>query len=282
MKNKHLEFIFLLLCFCSLMISCSDNEPDVPRTETFTVNGVSFTMVKVEGGTFLMGETAEEDTAFSYFNKPSPHMETVADFSIGQTEVTQALWQAVMGENPSRFSGKNGYPEDLQRPVEYVSWRQCKEFITKLNELTGKEFRLPFEAEWEYAARGGNKSHSYRFAGSNTIDDVAWCIDNWYSNYTNNISEIEDFSSLARTNRVALKAPNELGLYDMCGNVCEWCEDLWGNYPYGPYEGTWMVIRGGSYNDGPEYCTVAFHGGGRGGHSAFQYYYSVVGLRLAL
>ena len=190
-------------------------------------------------------------------------METVADFSIGQTEVTQALWQAVMGENPSRFSGKNGYPEDLQRPVEYVSWSQCKEFITRLNELTGEKFRLPFEAEWEYAARGGNNGHSYRLAGSNTIDDVAWYHGNWYSNYTNNISEIEDFHSPARTNSVALKAPNELGLYDMCGNVWEWCEDLWGSYSYGSYEGLWRVIRGGSYSDEPEYCTAAFHGGGR-------------------
>ena len=282
MKNKHLGFIFLLLCFCSLMISCSDDEPKFPKTETFKVNGVSFTMVKVEGGTFLMGETAEEDSAFSYFNKPTPHLETVADFSIGQTEVTQALWQAVMGENPSRFSGKKGFPEDLQRPVEYVSWRQCKEFITRLNELTGKEFRLPFEAEWEYAARGGNKSHSYRFAGSNTIDDVAWYIDNWYSNYVNNISEIEDSESLAGTNSVALKAPNELGLYDMCGNVCEWCEDLWGSYPYGPYEGTWRVIRGGAYSDKPEYCTVAFHGAYRALSNGFNYSSSAIGLRLAL
>ena len=281
MKNKHLEFIFLLLSFCSLMISCSDNEPEAPKTETFKVNGVSFTMVKVEGGTFLMGETAEQDTA-SYFNKPSPHMETVADFSIGQTEVTQALWQAVMGENPSRFSGKNGYPEDLQRPVEYVSWKSCKEFITRLNELTGKEFRLPLEAEWEYAARGGNKSHSYRFAGSNTIDDVAWYAYNWFSNYTNNYSEIEEFDSLAETNSVALKAPNELGLYDMSGNVCEWCEDLWGSYPYGPYEGTWRVIRGGSYVDKPELCTVAYRSAYRALSNGYNYYSSSVGLRLAL
>ena len=281
MKNKHLGFIFLLLCFCSLMISCSDDEPKFPKTETFKVNGVSFTMVKVEGGTFLMGETAEEDSAFSYYIKPTPHKETVADFSIGQTEVTQALWQAVMGENPSYFSGRNGYPEDLQRPVEYFSWDQCKEFITRLNELTGKEFRLPFEAEWEFAARGGNKGHGYRFAGSNNIDDVAWYVDNWYSNYANNISEIED-ESLAGTNRAALKAPNELGLYDMSGNVWEWCGDLWGGYPYDLYADSWMVLRGGAYAAKPEFCTVAYQGGFRASTGDLNYMGTSIGLRLAL
>lgn len=280
MKNKHLGFIFLLLCFCSLMISCS--EPEFPKTETFNVKGVSFVMVKVEGGTFLMGEKAEEDSAITYLNNLTPHLETVADFSIGQTEVTQALWQAVMGENPSRFSGKNGYPEDLQRPVEYFSWDQCKEFITRLNELTGKEFRLPLEAEWEYAARGGNMSHGYRFAGSNNIDDVAWYVDNWYSNYANNISEIEDFDSLAGTNRVALKAPNELGLYDMSGNVWEWCGDLWGGYPYYPYGDSWMVLRGGSYFAKPEFCTVAYLGGFRASPGDLNYMGNSIGLRLAL
>ena len=138
--------------------------------ETINVNGVSFTMIAVDGGTFSMGATSEQGSDASGNEKPV-HSVTLSGYYIGETEVTQELWEAVMGSNPSHFSGD-------QKPVEYVSWDDCKEFITKLNNLTGKNFRLPTEAEWEYAARGGNKSKGYKYSGSNTIGNVAWYTDN--------------------------------------------------------------------------------------------------------
>ena len=147
-------------------------EEPQPQTETFTVNGVTFTMVAVEGGAFTMGATAEQGSDAYDSEKPA-HEVTLSSYCIGQTEVTQALWQAVMGSNPSYFSSTYGYVTNLQRPVECVSWNDCQTFITKLNQLTGKTFRLPTEAEWEFAARGGNQSQGYKYAGSNTIGDVA-------------------------------------------------------------------------------------------------------------
>ena len=215
--------------------------PDPAETQTFTVNGVTFNMVAVEGGTFTMGATAEQGSDAFDREKPA-HQVTLSSYSIGQTEVTQALWQAVMGSNPSSFTG------DLQRPVERVSWNDCQTFINKLNELTGKQFRLPTEAEWEYAARGGNRSQGYKYAGSNTIGDVAW--------YTDNSSRT--------THPVATKAPNELGLYDMSGNVWEWCQDWYGSYssdvqtnPTGPSSGFSRVYRGGGWSGSATYCRVS-------------------------
>ena len=201
---------------------------------TINANGVSYKMINVEGGTFTMGATAEmEDEALWDREKPT-HSVTLSNYYIGQTEVTQALWKAVMGNNPSYFKGDEG--DDL--PVEYVSWDDCQEFIRKLNRLTGKRFRLPTEAEWEYAARGGNKSRGYKYAGSNAIDEVAW-----YG------------SNSVRIHTVAAKQANELGLYDMSGNVFEWCQDWFGNYssgsqtnPTGPISGSYRVFRGGSWN----------------------------------
>ena len=162
-------------CLIDYLLSGAWPEESVtPQTETFTVNGVSFTMVTVEGGTFTMGATAEQgDDAYS--DESPTHQVTLSSYGIGQTEVTQALWQVVMGSNPSLCQG------DQNRPVEQVTWEDCQTFISKLNELTGKQFRLPTEAEWEFAARGGNKSQGYKYAGSNTIDDVAWYIDNCYA-----------------------------------------------------------------------------------------------------
>jgi formylglycine-generating enzyme required for sulfatase activity len=164
---------------------------------------------------------------------------------IGETEVTQELWQAVMGSNPSDFSGTN-------LPVEQVSWNDCQTFITKLNELTGKTFRLPTEAEWEYAARGGNKSKGYKYAGSNTLGNVAW--------YTNNSS---------KTNPVKQKQANELGLYDMSGNVWEWCQDGYGSYssaaqtnPTGPTSVSSRVDRGGGWISDAGRCRVSFRAAG--------------------
>ena len=213
---------------------------DRPMTQKFSVGGVKFTMVTVAGGTFTMGATSEhEGIAFS--NEKPAHMVTLSSFNIGETEVTQALWQAVMGVNPSQFTG------DLNCPVEKVSWKDCQEFISKLNQMTGKAFRLPTEAEWEFAARGGVNSKGYRCAGSDSIDNVAW--------YGGN--------SDSMTHPVASKAPNELGLYDMSGNVWEWCQDWYGGYssnaqtnPTGPATGAVRVIRGGCWINGKVFCRV--------------------------
>ena len=208
--------------------------------KTYTVNGVSFTMIEVEGGTFTMGSPDSDSDADSG-EKPA-HQVTLSSYYIGETEVTQELWQVVMGSNPSYFTG------DLQCPVEYVSWYDCQTFISKLNELTGESFRLPTEAEWEYAARGGNKSKGYKYSGSNTIGNVAWYDDN----------------SSSTTHAVKTKHPNELGIYDMSGNVWEWCSDWYGSYsssaqtnPTGPSSGFYRVLRGGSWSYSARYCRVA-------------------------
>ncbi len=208
--------------------------------QTYTVNGVTFKMIAVEGGTFWMG-SADDDSEARDNEKPR-HQVTLSSFSIGETEVTQELWQAVMGSNPSYFKGN-------KLPVERVSWNDCQTFITKLNQLTGKTFRLPTEAEWEYAARGGNQSKGYTYSGSNTIGDVAWY---WY-----NIPSQSSGTTGYGTQPVATKAPNELGIYDMSGNVWEWCQDWWnGSYssgsqtnPTGPSSGAVRVNRGGSWTD---------------------------------
>ena len=244
------------------------DEPQ-PQSETFTVNGVTFTMVAVEGGTFTMGATAEQGSDAFDSEKPA-HDVTLSSYCIGQTEVTQALWQAVMGSNPSYFTG------NLQRPVETVSWNDCQTFISKLNQLTGKTFRLPTEAEWEFAATGGKLSQGYKYSGSNTIDDVAWYWDNIPSQTSGNAGY--------GTQTVATKAPNELGLYDMSGNVREWCQDWYGSYssesqtnPTGPSTGSYLVVRGGSWSSYARYCRVS----GRGGRGPTNSYYDL-GLRLAL
>lgn len=208
--------------------------------QTFTVNGVSFTMKFVEGGTFQMGATSEQGSD-AYSGESPVHSVTLSGYWMGETEVTQELWRAVMGSNPSYFKGDN-------LPVEGVSWNDIvNDFLPKLNNLTGKNFRLPTEAEWEYAARGG-KSGGYKYAGSNTIGDVAWYTDN----------------SSSKTHAVATKQPNELGLYDMSGNVWEWCQDWYGSYgsssqtnPTGPSSGSYRVLRGGSWGTFAGFCRVS-------------------------
>lgn len=214
---------------------------------TYTVNGVSFNMVEVNGGTFTMG-APDSDTEANSNERPA-HKVTLSTYSIGQTEVTQQLWIAVMGDNPSWFSDRMGYTTNLKRPVEAVSLSMCQEFIAKLNQMTGKNFRLPTEAEWQFAARGGNKSKGYKYAGSNNINDVAW--------YYNNASAVGSSSPDYGTHSVATKAPNELSLYDMSGNVRERVSDWYGNYtsdeqtnPTGPATGTNHVVCGGSWNGG--------------------------------
>ncbi|MCI6578134.1 MAG: formylglycine-generating enzyme family protein [Bacteroidales bacterium] len=207
----------------------------------FTVNGVSFEMVRVEGGTFRMGATSEQGSD-AYGDEKPVHSVTLSSYYIGKTEVTQALWQAVMGSNPSNFKGA-----DL--PVECVSWNDCQEFIQKLNSLTGRNFRLPTEAEWEFACRGGNKSNGYKYSGSNNLGSVAWY----------------DGNSGDKTHPVGTKAPNELGIYDMSGNVWEWCGDWYANYtsnsqtnPKGPQSGSYRVRRGGSWRYFVRCCRSSF------------------------
>ncbi len=199
---------------------------------TFTIKGVSFTMVKVQGGTFTMGATAEQKyEAFS--NEEPAHDVTLTTYYLSKTEVTQGLWKKIMGYNPSDHQGDN-------LPVENVSWYDAQRFIYALDSITGLNFRLPTEAEWEFAARGGVKSKGFKYSGSNNLNAVAWHNDNSY-----------------KTRRVGSKSPNELGIYDMSGNVWEWCQDRFGDYssepqndPIGSTDGTISdrVIRGGSAN----------------------------------
>lgn len=216
-----------------------------------TVNGVSFTMLPVEGGTFSMGATSEQYNGYSPDSDEKPvHTVTVSSFYMAETEVTQALWYAVMGARPtsdgSKWSSDYGLGDNY--PAYLISYNDCLEFISKLNDLTGMTFRMPTEAEWEYAARGGNKSKGYIFSGSNTPGDVAW--------YTEN--------SGLKTHPVKTKKANELGLYDMSGNVWEWCSDWEGAYdssdqtdPTGPDNGSYRVLRGGGWFSDATYCRVA-------------------------
>ena len=232
-----------------------------PSEQTFMVKGVEFKMIKVEGGTFSMGATSEQEYDALSCEKPV-HSVTLSDYYIGETEVTQELWEAVMGSNPSYFEGDN------QRPVENVSWNDCQKFIKKLNRLTGKEFRLPTEAEWEYAARGGKYSRGYKYSGSNNSDEVAWY----------------DSNSGSKTHPVKTKKDNELGLYDMSGNVWEWCNDWWGCYqsnsqtnPTGPSEGESRVLRGGGWCYFDMGVRVS-----RRDYLTPGYRHIIIGLRLAL
>ncbi len=205
--------------------------------KTYILKGVSFEMVFVKGGTFTMGATPEQGSDAVRDEYPA-HSVTLSDYYIGKFEVTQELWRAVMGYNPSSFKGNN-------LPVENVSWNDIEMFIIMLNEKTGANFRLPTEAEWEYAARGGNKSKGYKYSGSDRIDDVAWYLCN-------------------NTHAVGTKLPNELGIYDMSGNVWEYCQDWYGDYssssmtnPTGPSSGTFRILRGGSWDMYAEYSRVS-------------------------
>lgn len=227
--------------------------------KVITVGNVPFTMIRVDGGTFTMGATSEQGSD-AYDNEKPAHQVTLSPYYIGETEVTQALWEAVMGKNPSSFKGNN-------KPVDRVSWNDCQKFIRKLNQKTGHSFRLPTEAEWEYAARGGKKTQGYKYSGSNTLGNVAW--------YDNSGSSTHD---------VKTKQVNELGLYDMSGNVWEWCQDWKGDYPSsaqtnptGPVSGSIRVYRGGSWYSDARYCRVSHR------NSLTPDYRGVsLGLRLAL
>ena len=230
----------------------------IRQTKVFTVNGIKFELVEVQGGTFMMGATAEQGDDVTYYERPV-HQVTVSSFWMAKTEVTQELYEAVMGKD----ANSSNYP-GAKRPMERISWEKCQEFINKLNGLTGAGFRLPTEAEWEFAARGGVKSKGYKYSGSNKVTDVAW---------------IDENSS--ETNNVATRLPNELGIYDMSGNVWEWCEDWLGNYtssaatnPHGPSSGDVKVMRGGAYSRGESFSRVAYRNayspGSRGSDIGFR------------
>ena len=211
-------------------------------------------MVYVSGGTFIMGGDESSD-------QTPTHSVTLSSYYICKYEVTQALWRAVMGSNPSKFKGDN-------LPVEQVSWNDCQTFINRLNSYTGRNFRLPTEAEWEFAARGGNYSRRYKYSGSNYIGDVAWYTDN----------------SGNRTHPVGTKQANELGLYDMSGNVWEWCSDRYGSYssysqsnPTGATSGFGRVERGGNWCGLARYCCSSHRSYYAPGNS-----FDDLGLRLVL
>ncbi|MDX1908391.1 MAG: formylglycine-generating enzyme family protein [Bacteroidia bacterium] len=220
----------------------------------------TFQMIHIPGGTFQMG--GADDQAYD-FEKPV-HPVTVPDFYFGQYPVTQALWEAVMGENPSHFKGES-------RPVETVSWEDCQVFLQKLRARTEVAYRLPAEAEWEYAARGGSYSEGYLYAGSDKLKDVGWYNEN----------------SGGETHPVGQLSPNELGLYDLSGNVWEWCEDDWhGIYKGAPADGhawiegtqrdSYRVVRGSRWNLDAKNCRISYR-------DSFtpDYRNNRVGLRLA-
>ena len=201
--------------------------PPIANVKTINLKNLSFNMIWVEGGTFTMGSSHDEE--FNPEDATLSTQVTLSGYYIGECEVTQELWQTVMEHNPSRFS------RGTNRPVEQVTWEDCQKFIRKLNQLTGLNFRLPTETEWEYAARGGNQSHGYLYSGSNSLDNAGWYAEN----------------SGGTTHTVGMKVPNELGLYDMSGNVWEWCQDSY--YNRGESKKT---LRGGSYYRQAESCCV--------------------------
>ena len=216
---RNVIFITSFLFCCSLAAGQAE-----------TADSLNIEMVFVQGGTFAMGCTPEQDNDCNDVEKPI-HDVTISDFYIGKYEITQAQWVAVMDSNPSYFKGNN-------LPVETVSWNDVQDFIHKLNAKTGKQYRLPTEAEWEFAARGGTKSDSCKYSGSNIAGHVAW-----YDNNSDN-----------KTHPVGEKAPNELGIYDMSGNVLEWCNDWKGSYgsnaqtnPKGSSYSIYRINRGGSF-----------------------------------
>jgi sulfatase modifying factor 1 len=221
-------------------VSGSSHNKIIPENNS---NPLNIEMAFVEGGSFTMGCTEKHDVDCYNVEKPA-HNVRLSSYFIGKYEVTQALWRAVMDTNPSYFKNCNDCP------VESISWDDIQLFLQKLNQQTGKNYRLPTEAEWEFAARGGTNSRGYEFSGSNNIDSVTF-----YSN------------GFGKTFPVGQKQSNELGLYDMSGNVWECCSDWFEDYnknyennPKGPTSGSFRVIRGGGWSLASQYCRVSFRG----------------------
>jgi formylglycine-generating enzyme required for sulfatase activity len=276
MKKAYYFLLMSLVAFPLPILSCTSSAKKGESSETpadstskegtaneekvsFTVKGVTFNMILVKGGTFDMGATAEQGTDAKADEKPV-HSVTLSDYYIAETEVTQALYEAVIGSNPADSVG-------AELPVVLIEWGDADLFASKLSEITGRKFRLPTEAEWEYAARGGNKSKGFKYAGSNNLSDVAWF---------NNIE--------GGSHTVKGKAPNELGIYDMSGNVDEYCAD-----DYAPYttdsltdpkcelnDGGDVTVRGRSFVGEASYCRVSRRGSSRG------YVFGSLGVRIAM
>lgn len=254
-----LSLLFLLVKYNKQKEAvCIDDQDEL----VFAIDDVVFKMRLVKGGTFTMGATSEQGNDANNDEKPT-HSVTLDTYYIGVTEVTQELWKAVTDSNPSYFNGNNF-------PVEQVSWDDTQKFIRQLNQLTGQNFSLPTEAQWEFAARGGNLSRGYKYSGSNNVDSVAWY---WYN-------------SDRQIHPVAQKKPNELGLYDMSGNVREWCNDWNGGYsslsqhnPIGPSSSSLNlhVLRGGSWLNFARRSRVSDRG-----CNESSYRDSALGLRLIL
>ena len=248
-----------LSAFCGEKASWKRNNDDsLNKNLEFNVDGIVFSMIYVEGGTFMMGSPDSDSDAMDR-EKPQ-HRVTLSDYYIGETQVTQALWEAVMGGNPSNWKGDN-------LPVDNVSWEDGQEFCKQMNKKTGMAFHLPTKAEWEYAARGGKMSQGYKYAGGNNINEVAWHGTSWF-----------------KTNPVKQKSANELGLYDMSGNVCEWCQDWYGFYrgdeqsnPSGPPFGSFRMFRGGCWCSPARSCRVSYRS-----YDGPWFKSSNLGLRLAL
>ena len=257
------RILFLMFAAAILFTACSKDDENTTSnadTQTFTVSGVEFTMVKVEPGTFMMG-AIDGDLEVTNREKPAHQVTLTKPFYMAQTEVTQELWMAVMSANPSYFS------EGSNLPVEQVSYNEALEFCSRLSDLTGHTFTLPTEAQWEYAARGGQNAPATPtvYAGSSELDAVAW--------YTDNCD--------GTTHAVGSKAPNELDLYDMSGSVREWCLDWYGDYsataqtdPQGPSTGTNRVARGGGWASWARECRIPdrmdFYPGNKYGDTGFR------------
>ncbi len=258
--------------------------PPTPKPKTKPTNPIDlieYNMVYVEGGTFDMGCTSEQGSDCGSDEKPV-HQVTLSNFYISKYEVTQAQWKAVMGKNPSHFSGCD------ECPVDNVSWEDIQEFLKKLSQQTGKNYRLPTEAEWEFAARGGNRSKGYKYAGSNDIEEVAWY---WKNSGDKELSGDWDYDKMmennCKTHVVGTKKANELGIHDMSGNVWEWCSDWYGSdyyassasaNPEGASSGSYRVLRGGSWSSDPDYARVAnrydYYSLSRASHYGFRLAYS--------
>jgi formylglycine-generating enzyme required for sulfatase activity len=236
----------------------------IKAQETIQIQIPTIEMVYVRGGEFIMGCTGEQ-RADCLIDETPAHLVRQSDFLISKYEVTQELWMAVMrGKNPSKVIGDS-------LPVTRITWYAAREFTQKLSKLTGKKYRLPTESEWEYAARGGQLSRGYKYSGSDNLAEVAW--------YKKN--------SGRKPQRVGTKKPNELGIYDMSGNVYEWCYDGFENYEMSlsgnivdPYGDDWShvkIIRGGSMTSFPDVCRNSART-----RATDTYQYNFVGFRLAM
>ena len=280
MQRQHILLITSPILLISLLLFLSLARPqcqfqNMERLEVHVTNRLIYPLIPVEGGTFMMGATSEQGSEADSDEKPA-HRVAVGNFFIGETEVTQGLWYDVMGTNPSYFQGSKSSFSSRWRelPVENVSWDDCQEFINRLNNRRNEmdlgdyphwKFRLPTEAEWEYAARGGSKSRGYKYSGSNNINDVAWYWENSGQQY--GLSQRGGYWDKKQPHPVGMKRVNELGIYDMSGNVWEWCQDWYSSSYYGSSPTTnpcntqsasWRVLRGGSwYEDRARYCRVA-------------------------